>query len=49
MCILFVLDTASYRLLPSIRLLQPVTGDLADRLVKCFSKGVIKIKTDKGT
>jgi len=39
---------ASYRLLPSITLLKPITGELAERLVKCFSKGVIKLKEDKG-
>lgn len=39
--------TASYRLLPKITLLKPIIGDLADRLVKCFSRGVIKVTKDK--
>jgi len=36
--------TASYRLLPQITLTEPVIGELAKRLVKCFSRGVIKTK-----
>jgi len=40
--------TASYRLLPEITLLRPITGDLTERLIKCFSKGVIKTKTKNG-
>ena len=40
--------TASYRLLPDITLLQPITEDLAERLVKCFSKGVIRIYKENG-
>jgi len=37
--------TASYRLLPHISFHKTITGELADRVVKCFSKGVIKLKT----
>jgi len=40
--------TASYRLLPSITLLDTITDELADRLIKCFSKDVIKTKTKNG-
>lgn len=40
--------TASYRLLPEITLLEPITGELTDRLVKCFPKGVIKIVKENG-
>ena len=36
--------TAFYRLMPSIRLTKPVTGDNALRLQKCFSPGVIQIQ-----
>lgn len=39
--------TASYRLLPEITLLQPIVGELADRLKKCFTQGVIKVNKDK--
>merc|ERR1711962_405158 len=41
--------TASYRLLPEITLLQPIVGEHAERLVKCFSKGVIKLQEVNGT
>ncbi|XP_077138031.1 DNA-directed RNA polymerases I and III subunit RPAC1 isoform X2 [Ranitomeya variabilis] len=40
--------TASYRLLPEISLLRPVEGELADRLQRCFSPGVIAVDTVKG-
>ncbi|XP_072266149.1 DNA-directed RNA polymerases I and III subunit RPAC1 [Pyxicephalus adspersus] len=40
--------TASYRLLPEITLLQPVEGDLAERLQKCFSPGVITVDIVNG-
>uniref|UniRef100_A0AC34FTI5 DNA-directed RNA polymerase RpoA/D/Rpb3-type domain-containing protein n=1 Tax=Panagrolaimus sp. ES5 TaxID=591445 RepID=A0AC34FTI5_9BILA len=33
--------TASYRLLPEIILKQEIDGELAERLQKCFSSGVI--------
>ncbi|MBN3297068.1 DNA-directed RNA polymerases I and III subunit RPAC1 [Amia ocellicauda] len=36
--------TASYRLLPEITLLQPVEGELAEKLKSCFSPGVIEIE-----
>ncbi|KAI4495957.1 hypothetical protein M0802_008172 [Mischocyttarus mexicanus] len=39
--------TASYRLLPDIKILQPVRGDLAPLLKKCFSPGVIEIVEHK--
>ena len=39
--------TASYRLLPEITLLRPIEGKLADRLAKCFPKGVIKVEEDE--
>ncbi|XP_031757702.1 DNA-directed RNA polymerases I and III subunit RPAC1 isoform X1 [Xenopus tropicalis] len=35
--------TASYRLLPEITLLCPIEGELADRLQRCFSPGVIGV------
>ncbi|XP_043275052.1 DNA-directed RNA polymerases I and III subunit RPAC1 [Venturia canescens] len=35
--------TASYRLLPSITLTEPIKDDLADLLKTCFSPGVIEI------
>lgn len=41
--------TASYRLLPEIRLTERVTGERAHRLQKCFSKGVIEIHNEGGT
>ncbi|XP_053160164.1 DNA-directed RNA polymerases I and III subunit RPAC1 isoform X1 [Hemicordylus capensis] len=40
--------TASYRLLPEITLLQPIEGEAAERLKKCFSPGVIEIQEIKG-
>ncbi|KAL5463431.1 hypothetical protein EMCRGX_G032326 [Ephydatia muelleri] len=40
--------TASYRLLPEITLTKPVIGEKADRLAKCFSKGVIQVVEDNG-
>jgi DNA-directed RNA polymerase I and III subunit RPAC1 len=40
--------TASYRLLPEIRLNGRVTGENAHRLQKCFSKGVIAIQEENG-
>lgn len=40
--------TASYRLLPEITLLQPVEGEAAERLKKCFSSGVIEIEEIRG-
>ncbi|KAK7504128.1 hypothetical protein BaRGS_00004432 [Batillaria attramentaria] len=41
--------TASYRLLPEIKLLRDVEGLDAERLQQCFSKGVIGISRDERT
>ena len=38
---------ASYRLMPTITLLEPITGDDADKFAKCFPKGVIKVKSGR--
>ncbi|XP_034408747.1 DNA-directed RNA polymerases I and III subunit RPAC1 [Cyclopterus lumpus] len=40
--------TASYRLLPEITLLEPVEGEMAERLKRCFSRGVIDIQDVDG-
>ncbi|KAH3873133.1 DNA-directed RNA polymerases I and III subunit RPAC1-like isoform X2 [Dreissena polymorpha] len=40
--------TASYRLLPEITLLKPITGQLAEKLQKCFAPGVIEIDNIDG-
>lgn len=40
--------TASYRLLPDIRLTRVVEGEQAERLQRCFSPGVIGLKTKDG-
>nr|XP_033792972.1 DNA-directed RNA polymerases I and III subunit RPAC1 [Geotrypetes seraphini] len=40
--------TASYRLLPEISLLQPIEGELAETLKKCFSPGVIEVQNLNG-
>ncbi|KAJ8308704.1 hypothetical protein KUTeg_013578 [Tegillarca granosa] len=40
--------TASYRLLPEITILRPVTGEMAERLQKCFSPGVIELENVNG-
>lgn len=40
--------TASYRLLPAIRLKQRVTGENAELLQKCFTPGVIDVVPEKG-
>ncbi|XP_030413029.1 DNA-directed RNA polymerases I and III subunit RPAC1 isoform X1 [Gopherus evgoodei] len=40
--------TASYRLLPDITLLQPIEGEAAETLKKCFSPGVIEIQNIRG-
>lgn len=39
--------TASYRLLPEIRLLRPVLDEQAERLQTCFSDGVIELDKTK--
>ena len=36
--------TASYRLMPEIKLLQPFRGHMAEKLKSCFSPGVIEIE-----
>lgn len=41
--------TASYRLLPEITLLEPVEGEKAERLQRCFLPGVIDLEDHKGT
>lgn len=38
--------TAFYRLLPDIRIVKPVEGEAAYRLQKCFSQGVVSIRTE---
>lgn len=38
---------ASYRLMPTITLLEPITGRDADKFAKCFPKGVIKVKSGR--
>lgn len=40
--------TASYRLLPEISLLGPVEGERAERLKRCFSRGVIDLEHVNG-
>ena len=40
--------TATYRLMPSIELKKPVTGELARKLQGCFPEGVIGIRKEKG-
>ncbi|KAK2848618.1 hypothetical protein Q5P01_008452 [Channa striata] len=40
--------TASYRLLPEITLLEPVEGEKAEHLKRCFSRGVIDLEDVKG-
>ena len=40
--------TASYRLLPDIKITKPCEDELADKLVGCFSEGVIKVKNKDG-
>ncbi|XP_070697146.1 DNA-directed RNA polymerases I and III subunit RPAC1 [Pempheris klunzingeri] len=40
--------TASYRLLPEITLLEEVEGEKAERLKRCFSRGVIDLEDVNG-
>jgi DNA-directed RNA polymerases I and III subunit RPAC1 len=42
-----LLATASYRLLPTIDILSPITGNDAEKFVNCFPSGVAQIKVDK--
>lgn len=41
--------TASYRLMPTITLTEPITGKDAEKLKTLFSPGVIEVETDKKT
>ncbi|KAF3200233.1 DNA-directed RNA polymerases I and III subunit RPAC1 [Orbilia oligospora] len=41
--------TASYRLLPSIKIKKPITGEDAEKFVNCFPKGVAEVQKDKKT
>lgn len=45
---LFFLATAFYRLLPDIQLTRSVEGELAEKLQKCFSPGVITLVEKNG-
>ncbi|KAJ0004634.1 hypothetical protein NQD34_010848 [Periophthalmus magnuspinnatus] len=40
--------TASYRLLPEITLMERVEGEQAERLQRCFSRGVIELEEQNG-
>ncbi|KAI8994663.1 DNA-directed RNA polymerase [Pilobolus umbonatus] len=40
--------TASYRLLPEITILEPITGEDAEEFKKCFVDGVIEVVNVKG-
>ncbi|ORY80391.1 DNA-directed RNA polymerases I and III subunit RPAC1 [Protomyces lactucae-debilis] len=40
---------ASYRMMPTITLLEPITGEDAHKFQKCFPKSVIKVKKDPTT
>ncbi|KAI7884417.1 hypothetical protein K492DRAFT_191856 [Lichtheimia hyalospora FSU 10163] len=40
--------TASYRLLPEITILKPITGDSADKFQKCFPQGVVDVVMENG-
>ncbi|CAM0142577.1 DNA-directed RNA polymerase core subunit rpc40 [Umbelopsis sp. WA50703] len=40
--------TASYRLLPEIKILKPITGDDAVKFQKCFPEGVIEVIEENG-
>lgn len=41
--------TASYRLLPDIKITSPITGADAKKFARCFPKGVIEVVDDKAT
>lgn len=43
-----LIATAYYRLLPDIQLKKKVEGELAEKLKRCFSEGVIEIEEKKG-
>lgn len=38
--------TASYRLMPEIRILSPIIGDDARKFARCFPRGVIEVRGD---
>jgi DNA-directed RNA polymerases I and III subunit RPAC1 len=40
--------TAFYRLLPTIDISSPITGDDAEKFVKCFPEGVARVVNKKG-
>jgi len=39
--------TASYRLLPNIKILKPIPPEHADKFQKCFAEGVVQVSTNK--
>ena len=41
--------TASYRLLPHIKLLEPIPAHLAKKFQQCFAPGVITLEYDEST
>lgn len=41
--------TASYRLLPTITIKQPILGADAEKFARCFPKGVVKLTRDEET
>ena len=47
-CFYSIAATASYRLLPEITIVKPCEDELADKLVGCFSDGVIKVEHQDG-
>ncbi|KAH6562857.1 hypothetical protein BASA83_008904 [Batrachochytrium salamandrivorans] len=40
--------TASYRLLPEIQILKPITGEDAEKFKKCFPEGTVKVVMKDG-
>lgn len=40
------LGTASYRLMPEIKLKEPIYDEDAEQLQKCFTQGVIDLERD---
>ena len=40
--------TATYRILPTITLLEPITGELAYKFASCFASGVVAVEAIKG-
>ena len=39
--------TASYRLMPAIKLLQPIPSELCDKFAACFAPGVVEVREDE--